>query len=73
MARPNTSWSIDPDRLKARLVLEGYTCREASIMTNHCPQFISQCLCQGRMTEDAIQLIEDELGIKRRFFVLKKL
>lgn len=73
MSKKSTSWAIDPDKLKARIILEGLTCKEASIMTHHCPQWISICLHSGKMSEEGIRLIEEEIGIKRRFYVIRKI
>ena len=70
--RKSTSWSIDPDRLKARCVLEGYTLKEVSVMTNHCPSWLTMCLYQGRMSEEGIRQLE-ELGIRRRSYVIRKI
>lgn len=73
MSKRSTSWAIDPDKLKARIILEGLTCKEASIMTHHNPQWIKYCLWQGKMAEEGIRLIEEEIGIKRRFYVIRKI
>ena len=73
MSNRSTSWAIDPNKLKARIILEGYTLKEASLMTHHCEQWITLCLHSGKMSEEGIRLIEEELGIKRRFYVIRKI
>lgn len=67
-----SSWTIDPDRLKARVILEGYTLKEASLMSNHCSQWLSLTLNQCRISDEGIETLE-ELGISRRYYVLKKI
>lgn len=67
-----SSWTIDPDRLKARVILEGYTLKEASLMSHHCSQWLSRVLGECRISDEGIETLED-IGISRRYYVLKQI
>ena len=71
MARPVTSYAINGKKLKSKLVLTGYTIKEASMMCHYDSNWLSQCIWKERMSEDGIKQIEQNFGIKRSTFVYK--
>lgn len=70
MGRKSTSVMIDSDKLKGRIAMMGYTCKELAVMMHYAPQHLTQCIHKGLMSEECLHKME-ELGFKRSWFVIK--